>query len=408
MNNSKVLIPAFILLAAIGLRLWTFTSVDRILPLSGLYVDEKTYSMSPFIPGAEGFSRPPGMFAVAALFGIQTGAVLPRTLISIVSLLPALALFVAFRKERGVWVYLATAGLALSPFMAFFGIQILPAVPAAALLAFSLAMVKGEKIAIGGFLFGIAVLFRAELAVAPLFLLAFTFRSYLREWLKFTVFTLIAVVPVIAFNLFSGAGPVIASNGGENLWLGTSWELVTTPPGTEFEELVSTGSSQRDGDVVFTERAFGSINASPLHWVQMGGSKLLAFFTLPGPGRNLETGWILRNTMLLILLPLTLIALSAGSAGVFRKGKAFWQSVAAAVICGALCSAFVFFPSARFRTAALPAFWFLAASMAGSPAFRKISLVPAAGIIIISLSVTYPGMERSGLTSMLAAGGFGR
>jgi hypothetical protein len=403
MNFSKLLLPVAILLAGIVLRLFTYNSINRVLPLNGLYVDEKTYSMTPFIPGVEGLSRPPGMFAVASLFGTQRSPAITRVLISIVSLLPALALYLAFRKDGGILVYLASAALALSPFMAFFGIQILPAVPAAALIAFSLKTLKEGKTALAGFLFGIAVLFRAEFAVVPIFLLAFTLRSYFREWLKFTMFSMTAVLPVILFNLVSGAGPVIAANGGENLWLGTSWELLTTPPGTEFEELVSTEGSELEGNSVFTERAFNAITAAPFHWIGMGGSKLLAFFTLPGPGRNLETGWIIRKSMLFILLPLTLLALSAGSAGVFWKGKSFCQSAAAAVICGAIFSAFVFFPAARFRTAALPAFWFLAVSLASKPLFRKISLIPAAGIIIVSLTVTYPGMERSGLTSILAA-----
>ncbi len=402
MKFSKPLVLSAILLIALCLRIWTFSSLDRLLPLEGLYVDEKTYSLSPFIPGVEGFSRPPGLFIIAMLINVEQNVIASRIAFSLLSLLPALALYLAFRKRGGIWVHICTGGLLFSPFMILFGIQLLSAIPAAVLIAFTLLLAKKEKTALAGFLAGIAILFRAELALLPLFLLVFSFRNHLREWLMFTAFAAIAVIPVVTLNLFAGAGPVIASNGGENLWLGTDWNRVTTPPGTEFEELVSRGTSREGGDAVFLERAFRSIGNSPLEWLSMGGRKLLAFFTLPGPGRNFETGWLLRKTWLFLLLPLSLLALSAGTTGAFRKGKNFWQLAAAAFICSGIASAIIFFPSARFRTAVLPAFWFLAASLTPDWKTIRYSLVPAALIVIISLLITYPGMERYGLTSMLA------
>lgn len=403
MKISKPLVLSGIVLVALCLRVWTFSSLDRLLPLGGLYVDEKTYSMSPFVPGIEGFSRPPGMFLVSMLLNMQHNVTLSRILFALLSLLPALALYLAFRKRGGTWVHMCTAGLIFSPFMVLFGLQLLPAVPAAALIAFTLLLAKRGRVVSAGFLAGIAILFRAELALVPLFLLLFSFRKHFREWMMFTASAAIAVIPVIVLNLAAGAGPVIASNGGENLWLGTDWELINTPPGTEFEELVSTGESLTGGDTVFFDRALSSIGISPFTWLSMGGRKLLAFFTLPGPGRNFETGWILWRTWLIILLPLTLLAISAGTTTVFRKGKSFWQSIAAAVICSGVVSAFIFFPSARFRSAVLPAFWFMAASLIPDWNNLKKAIAPAAGIVIVSLLVTYPGMERSGLTSMLAA-----
>lgn len=403
MKTSKPLILTAIVLAAICLRIWTFSSVDRLMPLDGLYVDEVTYSRSPFVPGVEGFSRPPAMFIAAMLMNVSHNTAASRIAITILSLLPALALYLAFRKNGGVWLYICTAGLALSPFMVLYGIQIMPAVPAAALLSFSLLLAKRKKTALAGFLTGIVILFRAELALVPIFLLAFTYRNHLREWMLFTGFAAIAVVPVIILNLSAGAGPVIASNGGENLWFGTSWELVAIPPGMEFEQLVSTGNTQTAENSVFLDRAFNSIAHAPFEWLKMGGSKVLAFFTLPGPGRNFETGWMLQKTWLFILLPLTLLAMSAGLTAAFSRGKSFWQLIAVAVICSGIASAFIFFPSARFRTAILPAFWFLGASITADRKILRVALVPAAGIVIISLYVTYPGMERSGLTSILAA-----
>ncbi len=403
MKISKPLMLFAIVLSALCLRVLAFSSLDRLLPLEGMYVDEVTYSGSPFIPGVRGFSRPPGMFIISGLLNCLHSVTFSRILFSLLSLFPALALYLAFRKNSGVWLYICTAGLILSPFMVLFGFQLLPAIPAAALIAFSLLSLKSGRTAIAGFLAGIAILFRAELVLVPLFLLVLSCPHHLRKWLMFTGFAAVAVMPVIILNLFAGAGPVIASNGGENLWLGTSWELVTTPPGTEFEELVSTGTSLSGGDTVFLDRAFTSIVSSPLEWLSMGGRKLLAFFTLPGPGRNFETGWLLQKSWLIILLPLTLLAMSAGTAVALRRNKNFWHSAAIAVICSGIASAFIFFPSARFRLVALPAFWFLAASVNGDWRIIRRAIVPAVLIVLISLLLTYPGMERSGLTSMLAA-----
>lgn len=403
MKISKPLALTAIVLAAICLRIWAFSSVNRLMPLDGLYVDEVTYSRSPFVPGVEGFSRPPAMFITAMLLNVSHNTAASRIAVAILSLLPALFLYLAFREKGGLRLYLCTAGLALSPFIILYGIQIMPAIPAAAFISFALLLAKRKKTALAGFLTGIAILFRAELALVTIFLFAFTYRSHLRKWMVFTGFAAIAVVPVIILNLLAGAGPVIASNGGENLWFGTSWELVTTPPGMEFEQLVSTGDSQSGGDSVFLDRAFNSITHAPFEWLKMGGSKVLAFFSLPGPGRNFETGWMLRKTWLCILLPLTLLAMSAGLTAAFSRRKSFWQLIAVAVICSGIASAFIFFPSARFRTAILPAFWFLAASITTDRKILGVALVPAALIVIISLLVTYPGMERSGLTSMLTA-----
>ncbi|MEN8209261.1 MAG: tetratricopeptide repeat protein [Candidatus Fermentibacteria bacterium] len=403
MKYSRSIFLFSIILAAVCLRIIVFTALDRYLPNEGLYVDEVTYSMSPFVSGVDGFSRPPAMFIISDLLGLFQSTAFSRIIFSLCSLLPALALYLAFRKEGGAGRYLSTAGLLLSPFMILFGFQLLPAVPAALLIALSLLALKSGRTAIAGFLAGTAILFRAELVLVPFFLFLLSFRHHLRKWLIFTGFAAAAVLPVILLNLSAGAGPVIASNGGENLWLGTDWELIATPPGTEFEELVSTGAGLSGGDAVFFDRAVSSITSSPLKWLFMGGRKLLGFFTIPGPGRNYETGWLLEKTWLIILLPLTLLAMSAGIAGAIRRRKDFWSSAASAVICSGMASAFIFFPSARFRLVSLTAFWFLAASVITDRNTMRTAIVPAVLIIVISLLVSYPGMERPGLTSMLAA-----
>ncbi len=403
MKNSLALFLIVLVASAIGIRLWTFTSVNRILPLNGLYVDEQTYTMNPVIPGSNGFSRPPGMFVMAMITNAANHPLNSRVCISILSLLPAIALFLTFRKQRSSWVYICCTGLALSPFVIISGIQFLPAVPAAAFLSFSMLLAKRRKFLLAGFLAGAAVLFRAELALIPAVLFFFSFRSRLREWSIFTAGTVMSVLPVIILNISAGAGPVIAVNGAENLWLGTDWELLSTPPGTEFEELMAIGEQGRGGSSDFLNRAYHAIVSSPLKWFGMGIQKILAFFTLPGPGRNLETDWLLKKTLLILMLPFSLMAMSLGSARCFDKERIFWHDLAVSIILAGVISAFVFFPSARFRLTVIPAFWFLSASAVPERKLFRSAGFAAIVIILISLFVTYPGMVRSGLTSTLAA-----
>ncbi|MCK4672297.1 MAG: tetratricopeptide repeat protein, partial [Candidatus Aegiribacteria sp.] len=304
---------------------------------------------------------------------------------------------------RSSWIYLCCAGLALSPFVIISGIQFLPAVPAAAFLSFSMLLANRRKFLLAGFLAGVAVLFRAELVLIPAVLFFFSFQSRLREWRIFTAGAVIAVLPVIILNISSGTGPVIAVNGAENLWLGTDWELLSTPPGTEFEELVAIGEQEGGGDSAFLKRAYFAIESSPLKWFGMGMQKILAFFTLPGPGRNLETGWLLKKTLLILMLPLSLMAIALGSVRCFDKNRVFWHDLAVSIILAGVISAFVFFPSARFRLTAIPAFWFLSASAFPERKHLRSAGLAALVIILISLFITYPGMVRSGLTSTLAA-----
>ncbi len=403
MKISLALFLIILVVTAIGIRVWTFTSVNSILPLNGLYVDEKTYTISPFVPGTDGLSRPPGMFIMAMITNAAEDPLHSRMVISLLSLLPAIALLFAFRKQRSSWVYICCTGLALSPFFILSGIQFLPAVPAAAFLSFSMLLAKRRKFLLAGFLAGAAVLFRAELLLIPAVLFFFSFQSRLREWSRFTAGAVMAILPVIILNISAGAGPVIAVNGAENIWLGTDWQLLSTPPGTEFEELVALGDRGSGGDSEFLQRAISTIKSSPITWSGMGVRKILAFFTLPGPGRNLETGWLLKKTFLILMLPLSLIAMSLGSARCFDKNRVFWHDLAVSIILAGVITAFVFFPSARFRLTAIPAFWFLSASVYPDRKHIRYAGFAALVIILISLFVTYPGMVRPGLTSTLAA-----
>lgn len=402
MRLPSFLPVALVAAAAVCIRILAFSALDGLLPQEGLYVDEKTYTMSPFVSGVEGFSRPPGMFVAGMLLDIRENVVISRAVLSILSLLPALALYLALGRKTPQAKFCA-AGLALSPFLILYGFQIMPAVVAAVLLSFSLLAAVRERYGLAGFLAGAAMLFRAELAIVPVVLLLLSVGRYFRRWAVFTSLAAVAVLPVVAINLLSGAGPVIAANGGGNLWIGSRWDLLSTPPGVEFEELMSTGGTAHTGDRVFLERAVREIRSRPGEWLGMGAVKTLAFFSLPGPGRNVETGWIMKSTLLALLLPLTLAALSLGIAGGFQKGGGYWKLIAVSVIASGLITSFLFFPSARYRTAVLPAFWFLAACSAWNGRLLMRSIFPAVAIVLISLLLTYPGKVRSGLTSMLAA-----
>jgi len=210
---------------------------------------------------------------------------------------------------------------------------------------------------------------------------------------------------VLLVNLSAGGGPVIAANGPENLWLGTSWDLVTTPPGIEFEELMAVGGGDPGLQTEFASRAWDSIGRDPGGWALMGLHKALAFLTLPGPGRNEEAGWILRRTGLALLLPLSFAAVALGGGRCLRPvcGNGASERLAVAIVGAGLLSAVIFFPTDRFRLPALAALWFLAAE---SPPARRdlITAVPLAAVVLaLSLFYRYPGMERSGLTSLLAA-----
>lgn len=398
----KAVFVILVLVIAAGLRIWTFCQVDGVLPMNGLYVDEGSYATDPTVQGFRGFSRPPGMFVLSRMMDTVGNIRISRMVLSILSLLPALALFLALKDRAGRWLYICVGGLAASPFLILYGLQFLPAVPSAVLLSFALLLASRNRYLSAGFLTGAAALFRAELALIPLVALTFSFRNFLPKWTLFAAGAVLAAVPVILVNLTAGAGPVIAVNGSENLWLGSDWGLLTTPPGTEFEELVAIEPGAGTVDAVFLQRAVSNISSAPLEWIKSGILKSVAYISLPGPGRNIETGWLLERSLLFLLLPLTLLAMSTAAVNSFAMKGEFWRILAVSMILSGLISSFLFFPAARFRTAVLPAFWFLAASsIPGRKSFPAVASA-AAVIIALSLLVSYPGMVRPGLTSILA------
>jgi|GEM_PF-883502 len=403
-------LPAVILIAvaSAGIRARAFTEMDGVLPLGGLYVDERSFTLSATVPGSQVFARPPGMFVAAIVTGAAADPLRARLVMSLLSLVPAAALLVFARSRADRrWAMLCAGGLALSPLMALSGMQVLPDAPAAALTALALLASSGKKDLLAGFLLGTASLFRAELLLAlpVLFLLSVGKPGGIRGWGAAAAGCAAAAGPVVLLNLLAGGGPVMAANGAENLWLGTSWELVSTPPGIEFEELAAVGGGDPGLQTEFTSRAMQSISADPGGWAFMGLQKALAFLTIPGPGRNIETGWVLGATGLSLLLPLSFAAFAIGVGRCLRSpgGMSGMERMAVSMVAAGLISAIVFFPAARFRTPVLPALWFLAASLV--PCRRDLAVTLPAALLLIGLALfyRYPGMERRGLASLLAA-----
>ncbi len=403
-------LPTLLLLSALGLRAWTFLSVDGVLPLSHLYVDEITYAAGP-VSGA-GFERPPGMYLLAAVAG-WTGTPIPgRAVISLLSMVPAAAVALAFagRMREAAsrrWALACAAMAALSPVGALFGLFLLPAVPAAALVSAALLLRLRGRVLAAGFAAGCAALFRGELLLLPVvhFLVTAALRRGLRHWTVYASGTALAIAPVILVNAASGSGPVIAENGAENLWLGTDWELLSTPPGVEFEQLVSVAPEAAGTvEAAFMRRALSSISAEPLPWLAMGLRKVAAWLALPGPGRNLEVSRLLSTTGLAWLLPLMLPALALGLPRALRGrgGGTDWRPLALSMVLTGAAAAFLLFPAARYALAVSPALWFLAASR---PPSRR-ELLPAgavAALVTVASLMPYPGAVRPGLTEVLEA-----
>jgi len=334
---------------------------------SELHVDEITYTSGDAPP----WERPPATYLAAS---ISDDVPTLRTVFSFFSLVPALALFIFTRKTPGnsLWAGL----LAVEPTLAFSGLQILPSAPAAAFLA--LALCAMSRPVLTGWLVGIAALFRGELLL--LLPLSVPFIRPVRKWTLFACGLISAVIPVMTVNALSGGPFATAENGPINLWLGTSWELLATPPGLEYEELA--------GESDYTGKAMGGIASSPLRWMAMGAVKTAAFLSVPGPGRNIETPVLLGSTPLVWLLPVTAAVLALALAG--------WKrDLPSAFLTAGMVSAFIFFPSVRHRAVYIPAAFFMARSLRW-----KAAIPAAAAIISISLFLRYPAGVRPGLTEL--------
>ncbi len=405
-SRKQILGLILVLASGIALRISGAATLDGILPLDGLYVDEVEYSRGLDALRKPPFQRPPGTYILAWAGGLPGNVEGARILFSLLSMIPALAVLAAFGEEK--WGIACAVAAALDPLTAFFGLHILPAAPAAALLALSLLAAKREKLLMAGFLVGCAALFRGEiLLLLPLFTLLLCRspgRRLATNCLRFAVPALVPVLPVILVNFAAGAGPVLSVNGAENLWLGTDWELAATPPGVEFEALMRLDSEEETPDQHFTELAMERIGTSPLRWIGMGFRKVLATLTFPGPGRNLELSGLMRRIRFLPLLPLSLLIMSlalARSPGAI--GGKTSERLAMSMIMAAAVAAFLFIPAARYRTAFFPAALFIAAQRpplrSEFPLWLGISLIIGA----LSIFLPYPGAPRNGLTEVQSA-----
>lgn len=364
---------------AIFLAFFLFGVAVRLISLgelewffgSNLHVDEITYVTGDSPP----YERPPGTYLLA---GLPLKTTVLRLIFSAISMIPALALFLFLKKSRSNAILAGV--LAIEPTLAFSGLQILPAAPAAAFLALALTAGRNRPLLLG-WLIGCAALFRGEVL---LFLpVSIFFIHPVRKYLTTAGGVMIAVLPVLVINLVSGGSFALGENGPLNLWLGSSWELLETPPGIEFEELM--------GDSSFADNALRSINDDFPGWLGRGAVKTAAFLSVPGPGRNIEAPDLLGSTVLKYLLPLTFLIIALGISGSGRDS-------ATALILTGLAAAFLFFPSIRHRAVFLPA---LVISISH---FRwKIAAPAALAIVIFSLFLHYPAGVRPGLTHLQSA-----
>jgi hypothetical protein len=245
---------------------------------------------------------------------------------------------------------------------------------------------------------GLACLFRAELLIALPLLIAMPPRG-MRAALGVALPWAAAVVPVLALNLAAGAGPVVSSNGAENLWLGSDRRLMTTPPGVEFEQLVQVSSSTGQRD--FLDRAGESILQSPGRWLLLGLEKTAAAASLPGPGRNLEVGYLVGRLGLRPLLLPMLLLVSLGVLRLLRpRGQRADLPLRRALAAAGLLTAFLFLPAARYRLAVMPALWL---SAAAAPRREELPWWGAACAGMLALSLAAPATVRPGLTQIQRA-----
>ena len=371
--------------------------IDGVLPADGLYVDEREFAR-----GLDGLStlpleRPPGMYALSALLGSATHPERARAVMSMLSLLPALGILL-LSPSRGFWRWVLPLGVAVEPVLALFGTRLLPAVPAAVLVTFAVVSAHRGRWHLFGALMGLACLFRAELLLGlPLLLLASRRGRPIAASLSWAAI----VLPVMLLNLGAGAGPVIAGNGSLNLWLGTEVELMETPPGVEFEELMAMDGD--DPQLHFMGRWVRAVYSDPLGWVALGIRKLAMTLSVPGPGRNLELRYLIGRAGLAPLLAPMLALFSLGLVRVFRPSASAagmatgWRSLALVIFIVPI----LFLPAARYRLALMPVLW--AAAATSVPGRGELTAWCGVGAALVALSLLSPTGVRPGLTEVQRA-----
>jgi len=393
-RGSRTAVVALCLVLGIGTRAAVMRGIDEVLMMGRLHVDEQIYASGSLFTEGGAFDRPPGQFLlVRALAPLGTGPA--RLAMSLLSLVPALILA---STSRGRWGALCAAALSVDPSLVLAGFQLLPETPAAVLAAAALLLYSRGGASGPGLLLGIASLFRPEtLLILPLM---FVPRDGRRRALRLALPALMAVSPVVLVNLISGAGPAVAANGSENLWLGSSLDLLRIPPGAEFEQLVAIDRSS--GDTLLA-RWWSAVGAAPLRAALFAARKCAAALEIPGPGRNIDSADAYLRTGLAWLLPLTAAAVCLGLARLVRPRAGPGDRLAVAGVACLLIAAALFFPSERYRAAFLPFFYFAAASR--PPGRADVLPAAGAGLAVVLCSLLPIRSSRPGLNYIVHAEG---
>jgi tetratricopeptide (TPR) repeat protein len=177
-----------------------------------------------------------------------------------------------------------------------------------------------------------------------------------------------------------------------------------TPPGVEFEAMMRLDDPGTTPDRHFTSLALGEVASSPFLWGRMGVRKVLTYLTFPGPGRNMELTLLMRRTGAVLLIPLSILLTALALVRFFGAVSGdLLGRLAAAMLVAAAAAAFVFIPAARYRTAFFPAVLFLSALR--PPSARELPwwILVCLTITALSLTASWPGAPRDGLTEVLSA-----
>ena len=371
------------------------------------------------------FWQPPGYpYALALLVRLAgtDAAVLRAVQALLLAPLTALLLWrVALRLLPPAWAFAAAAATCLTGPLLFYASQLLPAMPAAALVcaALLLALRAGEKPAFGRWLLaglaaGAATVFVATAAaLLPVFAGAALLAgagptgARLRRAAAVAAGALLAIAPVGARNYaVCGLWVWLSTNSGANLYVGNSrdWNVtLAVKPGLDWDRLMRLPWLQEgaknavESDRAFRRLALRDVSRAPLTACRRLARKALAFWHGRELPRNFDLyGW--RGDSLLLRLTVWRAGLCF-PAGLLVPlavaGVWSWRRRREALLLAASCLAFgllvaVYFPTSRYRVPVLPALvlfacggahalWLAAAGRRRRPLAALAGLVLAAG-----------------------------
>jgi hypothetical protein len=157
----------------------------------------------------------------------------------------------------------------------------------AAIAPLALARARWAAIVLSAVLFGVAAYVRpTALAIAPLALAGYAYASFDRKKVLWaagaaiggTALALVVLSPWMARNAEHVGAPVIATNAGANLLVGTVSPIFVHIP----DELDCPPSRELARDVCRRERAIERIEADPLAWAALAPLKLFHTFAYEG------------------------------------------------------------------------------------------------------------------------------